>query len=456
MLSVERTTAYRQLAEAQRPGTVDPVLGTINACASGKYQLVTYARDGDDSITQAYSEPGNFRLPGFLDAAKATLALIVAHQGTKLDPKRDEQPGRDPHEIHTEYSPQDRLVLLERAGMPVTFDPITKKRKMVNYFAGDATSKTNQAIVLVSEVISEVESPKEGEEFLAGFWPNIKAGVEHELDTIRRFDPRLPKCLRGLPVLNPQNNCNFVFQIWRDGLDAYRGDDGILPKPPLVSFSNACHTVKGLEQAAKAADRLGYTREMRDWQDMAERVQAKLEVFWMDDLQMYAPIYSASGPTKFVSCDAVDGLYCGVIPDKRAQSVVDRYGQPDMLTPFGVGTRSTNSPFYTEAGYESYQNGAIWLNRNTMAILGMARYGFITQALDLLDRTENYIGQSQFRELKLYDRREGVLKDYLEDGEPVACDAQSFGLYGYEGTSAWFLRLVEEHHPAVGQLVLAA
>ncbi len=446
MLDVERTIRLREQAINLVPETIDSKQGIIKASSDGRYAAL-YARDGADSLTQSLSHPENDYIPGLLKAGVKTIRVLNLHRGQRSVAETEEYKGRVPHEVWTEDSPQDRLAELQEGGLPVRVNPENKRLSLVNYFGADTTPKLNSAIKVVAEAIDAVYSPQDGDQFLQEMWPHIEAGLRHDINNADKYG-------LGVIVTDPRNNSTsftdgFLYQSWRDGVGAYIGDEERAIKPPFILFSNVCHYIKSLENSAGIADRLGYTGIVNDLRlrERAELARQQLDkLFWMEDEEYYAPLVDKNGPVKFISCDPIDGLYCGVLRPDRARMVVERLTEPDMLTRrYGLRTRSSRSPKYIEEGFEAYQNGAIWPHRNTMAALGMIQYGFIQEAVSIIAGVENYIEERGFSELAICTKEDERLIDYSEPDkngmpEPKAPKIQSFFLYGYLGVSAWVLR----------------
>lgn len=438
MPGIERTVHLREQAINLVPQTIDRTQGTIKASDDGRYAAL-YGRDAADSITQVLPHPENHHIPGLLAAAVRTIEVLNLHRGQKSVAETGEAAGRAPHEIWTEDSPQDRLKELKAGGLPVRVNP-QDRFSMINYFGGDTTPKLNQAIRVVAETVDAVYSPKVGDLFLQRMWPHIEAGIAHDVRNADQYG-------QDVIVSDPRNRAasfssdGFLYQSWRDGVGAYIGDEEKKLHPPFILFPNVCHYLKSLTDSAEMAERLGYSKEAIDLRSKAEHGREQLDkLFWMEDEQFYAPLVDRYGQIRFISCDPIDGLYCGVLSPDRARMVIQRLMQPDMKTRYGLRTRSSLSPRYTEEGFESYQNGTIWPNRNTMAALGMIRYGFIQEAISIIAGVENFIEERGFSELAICTKDEEVLLDYRENGLSKAPQVQSWFLYGYLGVSAWLLR----------------
>ena len=57
--------------------------------------------------------------------------------------------------------------------------------------------------------------------------------------------------------------------------------------------------------------------------------------------------------------------------------VAERLMAPDMFSGWGIRTLSSSSPAYNPM---SYHNGSVWPHDNAIAVAGLMRYGFVTEA----------------------------------------------------------------------------
>lgn len=439
-MNIDRTVALRERALLLVPQVLHPRLG-IPACLGGRYETL-FVRDMADSTTQALREAVNMQIPGLIEAAQISIDIADEYKGVNHDEISGEEKDRRLHEIYlpiSSPSQKRRLKMLGKCGMPVKKDRETGNLYMVNYFAGDANGKLIQAVLSVGEAVEVTEGRSRADEYLRKLWPEIKSAVNHDLRNTKKYG-------MGVVVTDPKNNCGFEAQTWGDGSGRYAREDGTrLEKGEKIFYSNAVNAVKGYESAAVIAERLGYVKQARDLALMSEEGREQIDnLFWSDSMQTYIPAIDKNGKFEIINDDPIDGIYCGVVPEQKAEMVIGRLLEPDMLTRYGIRTRSKSSSRYTERGFLAYQNGAIWPNRNTMAVFGMLNYGMIREAEVMAEAVDNYVEAAGFRELMLCTRRDEELRAYLERGKEVAPSVQSWALFGYLGVSAWVIRRHQE------------
>jgi hypothetical protein len=267
---IDRTLYLRPQAIALVPSTFQREVGILaNPPFLGKYPG-EYSRDLEALLAMSLPEPENrtilvaqaqpevdpeSRDMTLIDAAKTSIFTINRHRGRKYNPRTDEEPGRAPHEILTGPANQERLREMNPATMPVIKDSITGELSMVNYFAGDATAKINNAIWITAQAIDATEGPLKGDEFLREVWPHVEAGMRHDAANTDRYG-------MGLLVTDPRST--FWPQVWRDGVTGYMGENGEQLRYPVVFFSNAVAGIKELGVVAEMASRLGEERFIRE------------------------------------------------------------------------------------------------------------------------------------------------------------------------------------------------
>ncbi|MEK8105789.1 hypothetical protein NKG94_12795 [Micromonospora sp. M12] len=66
-------------------------------------------------------------------------------------------------------------------------------------------------------------------------------------------------------------------------------------------------------------------------------------------------------------------LWSGIVPPERAGAVVRQLMSPDMFSGWGIRTLSREEPLYNALGYHL---GTVWPHDNSIAALGLARYGY--------------------------------------------------------------------------------
>ena len=71
------------------------------------------------------------------------------------------------------------------------------------------------------------------------------------------------------------------------------------------------------------------------------------------------------------------------IGPERASSVAERLMEPDLCSPFGIRTLSSDSPFHAPF---AYHRGAIWPFDNAVIAIGLLRAGHADAARSVMER----------------------------------------------------------------------
>lgn len=151
-------------------------------------------------------------------------------------------------------------------------------------------------------------------------------------------------------------------------------------------------------------------------------------LFWMEDRQYFSPLIDGEGhQVKIINDDVLDGLWCGVFKQAYAEKVIARLLGPDMLTPWGIRSRSEDSNRFRVNGAEAYWNGAVWIHRQAIAATGFEDYNHTDAASILDERLGRLVAAKGRVELVCVDPQ-GNLLDYREHGKAAACNPQLFAV----------------------------
>jgi glycogen debranching enzyme len=266
-------------------------------------------------------------LPARPDVAWATLRALAATQGTAEDPELDEEPGKIVHE----WWPQapERL---RQAAWPV------HEGELRYYGSADSTS---WFLVLLASL-----GDRRLAEELAGAWQGAAAWLDRALrrgDGLVRHGPR-------------QGTGGLVQQGWRDSedpLDPIHRGAGILdargemPRPPLADAETQAITVVALRALALLSGK-------ERWSDRAAQLAATVEATFDPET-----LAIAAGGERVTGAGSQLGwlLWADALAGSARQRTAKRLCDPDVLTPWGLRTLSSQHPMHTA---DAYHRGAIW------------------------------------------------------------------------------------------------
>ncbi len=266
-------------------------------------------------------------LPARPDVARATLRALAAMQGTGEDPEIDEEPGKIIHEWWPR-APE----WLRQAGWPL------RDGQLRYYGSADSTSWFLVLLASLGDRSLAVE--------LEGAWRAAAAWLERALE-------RGEGLVRHGPRRSPGG---LMQQGWRDSvdpLDPVHQGAGILdargevPRPPLADADTQAVALVALRALALLC---GEER----WSRGAARLAATVEeAFDPETLAIAADDERVRGAGSQLGwllwADALSG-------DARERAA-ERLCRPDVLTPWGLRTLSSEHPTYAP---DAYHRGAIW------------------------------------------------------------------------------------------------
>lgn len=299
---------------------------------------------GRDSLIAAYQS-----LPLTTEIAEGTCRYLAAHQATEVDPERAAEPGKILHEIrHGELA--NRGIVPHRP----------------YYGTVDATPLF---VVLAHETWRRTGD----DTFRSDLWPHVSAALDW-LDEYG-FDE---SGFVSYPV-DATEDGHLRHVSWKDSDDGIVYPDGTHPSGSLAVAEVQGYAYDALDRGADLAREAGeYDRARELESDAAQLGQRFDREFWLPDEQYYAVGIDGDGtPIPSVTTNPGHCLWSGVVPEERADAVVDRLLQPDMFTGWGLRTFAASHDAFNP---QSYHLGSVWPHDNSLVALGMARYDRVDAA----------------------------------------------------------------------------
>lgn len=303
--------------------------------------LNLWARDALTTGWQAAAFDGG-------DMIRSTLARLARLQGKTVDPTRDEQPGRIINRV--QRNPATRL-----GNHP--FDR----------FYPDFASPFMFIIAL-------------GQLFA---WTGDKSAlqqhwevVEGILEWAEKFGDRDGDGYLEYLTASPQGPRH---QGWKDSEIAVVYEDGRHVEPPIAVCEIQGYYYAALEFAAVFAVVLGHPRQGRAiWSRAKELKQRFNRDFWIEEEGYVGFGLDANKRLiRSITSNAAQCLATGIVTDEHSPALVARMFQPDLFSGWGIRTLSTRNAAYNPL---SYHLGSVWPVENATILLGLRRYGFITEA----------------------------------------------------------------------------
>src|SRR6185437_13564777 len=282
------------------------------------------------------------------DFARGTLKRLAELQATEMDPYRDAEPGKMPHEL--------------RVGELAHFKQIPHTPY---YGTADAT---------ILYIIAWHEAWK---------WLGDDTLVDHFEQTVKPcllwIDQYGDRDGDGFQEYQTHSDKGYENMGWKDSGDSVLYPDGSPVKGPKALCELQGYVFDAKCRAAEGAEYFGDSDLATQLRREAAELQLRFEErFWCEDLGYYA--YALDGdkkPVKTIASNAGHLLWSGIVRPDRAERVMRRLREPDMWSGWGIRTLSARHPAYNPF---SYQNGSVWPHDNGIIAMGLKRYGFAEEA----------------------------------------------------------------------------
>jgi glycogen debranching enzyme len=280
--------------------------------------------------------------------ALGTLQTLADRQGTVVDPKTEEEPGKILHEVRLDVS-----------------SGLSLGGKSNYYGSVDATP-------LFVMVLGSVSRWGFAADTIAALLPH----ADRALEWIRDYGD---KDGDGFVEYQRLNDHGLINQGWKDSWDGINFADGTLAEPPIALCEVQAYVYVAYLSRAWLAYDGGDTALGNELSDRAARLKEQFnEQFWIPERGYYA--IALDGKKRQVDACASNMGHClflGLIDEDKAPQVAERLMSPEMFSGWGVRTLASDMGAYNPA---SYHNGSVWPHDNAIIAAGLLRYGFVEEA----------------------------------------------------------------------------
>ncbi|MCO1598979.1 amylo-alpha-1,6-glucosidase [Micromonospora sp. RHAY321] len=284
------------------------------------------------------------------ELAPATLRFLALLQGSQLDDRHDEEPGK--------------ILAQLRYGESAAFG---ERPDAVYYGAADTTP-------LFVVLLDEYERWSGDTDLVR----ELRHPARMALDWIDEYGDMTGDGYLRYQRRNERHGV--VNQAWKDSDDAIVDVHGRQP-----GFPRATCELQGYAYDAK---RRGARLAREFWGDPAyadrlEREAAELKDrfnrdFWLPHREYYALALGPDGdPVDALSSNIGHLLWSGIVADDRAEAVAEHLVGPRLFSGWGVRTFATGQRPYNPVGSHL---GAVWPSDNALIAAGLRHYGFDVQA----------------------------------------------------------------------------
>jgi glycogen debranching enzyme len=279
------------------------------------------------------------------DRARETLRTLAALQGERVDPFREEEPGKILHEMR--YGEMARL-----GAIPHT-----------PYYG--SVDVTPLFVMLFAEAVRWTDDD--------ALYRELRPHAQRALEWIEQWGDHDGDGLVEYSTL-AKNAAHIQHQGWKDSYDSLHD-----PAGQPVSGAIALVEVQGYVYAAyrwlaDVAARHGDADWAVELRQRAERVRRVVEErFWLPEEGYYAQALDGEKrPVPAIASNPGHLLYCGLPSLERGRLLAARLRQPDLDSGWGVRTLAMGMAAYNPM---SYHNGSVWPHDNSLIAAGLARYG---------------------------------------------------------------------------------
>jgi glycogen debranching enzyme len=330
---------------------------TVAVAAGAPWFMALFGRD---SLLSSY-----MALPLDPTLALGTMTTLARMQGTKVDRRTEEQPGRILHET--------------RLGADF---PLSHGGGNVYYGTADATPLF---VVLLGELRRWSIASNQVDALL----PN----VDRALAWIENYGDRDGD---GFVEYERSTEVGLANQGWKDSWDGINAADGTLAQTPIALCEVQGYVYSAYVARSHFAYGAGDDAATDYWADKADAIKAAFnERFWLPDRGWFAvALDGAKQPVDALTSNIGHCLWSGIVDEDKAAQVAEHLISPEMFTGWGVRTLASSMGRYNPM---SYHNGSVWPHDSVLVATGLMRYGFVEEAqrigTGLLDAATHFGGR---------------------------------------------------------------
>lgn len=362
---------------------------------------------GRDSILTSYMS-----LIADPDLALGVLKTLARFQGSEVNLKQDEEPGRILHEMRF-----GEAASLSLGGGNVYYGSIDATPLFV-VLLGEL-----RRWGLANEIVDE-----------------LLPACDRALDWIEQYGD---KDGDGFVEYQRATDRGLINQGWKDSFDGVRFFDGSIGESPIALAEVQGYVYGAYLARAHFATEAGDDKIAKKYIDKASELKASFnERFWMKDKNYFA--IGLDKNKKLIDSYTSNIGHClwsGIIEDSKAKLVVDKLMDSDMFSGWGIRTLSKNNGGYNPV---SYHCGSVWPHDNAIIAHGLMRYNFVEESHRVIEAVLDAARSETGRLPELYS---GISRETFSAlvKYPTSCSPQAWA----SATPISFLRTMLRLDPWV-------
>jgi glycogen debranching enzyme len=354
------------------------------------------------------------------DLAATTLKVLAARQGMRLDPFRDEEPGKILHE--------------SRAGELTAF----AERPHSPYF-GSADSTPLFLILL-----DEYELWSGDAALVRALEPQARAALEW-------IDTHGDRMGNGYVSYHRREETGLDNQCWKDSWNSILFRDGSNSKLPRATCEIQGYAYDAKVRSARLARKFWNDPALADRleEEAADLKRRFNRDFWLPDRQCYALAIDGDGrQVDSITSNIGHLLWSGIVDEDKAPSIAQHLMGAGLFSGWGVRTMAQGEGGYNPIGYHV---GTVWPHDNSIIALGLNRYGFRQESAQIASgilQAARYFRNRLPEAFGGYPREETLFPvEY-----PTACSPQAWAT----GAPLLFIRTLLGLQPSGDRLLVDA
>ncbi|HEX2850527.1 MAG TPA: glycogen debranching N-terminal domain-containing protein [Acidimicrobiales bacterium] len=282
------------------------------------------------------------------DLARGVLETLARLQGTKVDDRTEEQPGRILHEVR--FSSTGSMALGD----------------------GDIYYGTADATPLFVMLLGELRRWGLNEDIVSRLLPH----ADRALQWITDYGDRDGDGYVEYERLTPKGLAN---QGWKDSWDGIRYADGRVAHAPIALCEVQGYVYAAFVARAHFADEAGDQATSDHYRARARALKERFNRdFWLPDREWFAVgLDGDKNPIDSLTSNIGHCLWTGIVDEDKAEAVTHRLLTEPMFGGWGVRTLAADTPGFNPV---SYHCGSVWPHDNAICAAGLMRYGFADAA----------------------------------------------------------------------------